>query len=305
MNETVTRVSPSRLATYAACPRQYEYDSEWSVEAPEESRRYLDRGLAYHGAIEDTCTWVADHSGSPTDEEIRAYAAEAIDRQWTSHTDRSEYASDAQYAYDREVATTGVAAYFAEDGLEHARNSVTQEGWLTCNRGDVHLHGRVDNIVRTDDGLQVIDYKGSLSGIVSGRTHDRIEEHHDGEAYHADILRSVFQAATYIEGAKRTDHYEPGMDVEFTFYGLLHSVDRNPGRDGITVTVEANARNVGWIYDAHEDAIWSIIEDCYDGILDREFAPEPWDEIQEQTYGDCSYQGMCGDYLGAEVGLDD
>lgn len=305
MSDDVVRVSPSSLATYATCPRQFEYDKAWSVESPEDSRRYLDRGLAYHGAIEDTCAWVAEQPEVPTDEEIQTYAREAIERRWTKHAARDEYASDAQFAYDRQVAIAGVDAYFAENGLEHARNSVAQEGWLRCDRGDVHLHGRVDNIVRTDDGLQIIDYKGSLSGIVSGRTHDRIETHQAGEEYHADILKSVFQAATYIEGAKATEHYEPGMDVEFTFYGVLYDVDRTPGQDGLTVTVDGKSRDVSWIYDAHEKSIWSLIEDCYTGIVDREFAPEPWDAIQENACEDCSYQGMCGDYIGAEVSLDD
>lgn len=305
MSEDVVRVSPSRLATYATCPRQYEYDKEWTVESPEESRRYLDRGLAYHGAIEDTCAWVGDQPDSPTDDEIQAFAHEAIERRWADGTDRDEYTSDAQYAYDRQVAVAGVDAYFAEVGLEHARNSVEQEGWLTCDRGDVHLHGRVDNIVRTDEGLQIIDYKGSLSGIVSGRSHEKIEAHHAGEEYQADILKSVFQAAAYIEGAKATAHYEPGMEIEFTFYGVLSSVDRTPGPDGISVEVTGTPRDVGWIYEAHEDTIWSLIEDCYTGIVDGEFAPDPWEEIREHACGDCPYQGMCGDYVGAEVRLDD
>ncbi|MFD1647977.1 PD-(D/E)XK nuclease family protein [Haloarchaeobius litoreus] len=305
MSEDVSRVSPSRLATYATCPRKYEYDKEWSVESPEESRRYLDRGLAYHGAIEDTCAWATDQPESPTDDEIQTYAHEAIERRWDEHADRDEYASDAQFAYDRQVAIAGVDAYFAAAGLEHARNSVEQEGWLTCDRGDVHLRGRVDNIVRTDEGLQIIDYKGSLSGIVSGRTHNRIEAHHAGEEYHASILKSVFQAATYIEGAKATEHYEPGMDIEFTFYGVLYNVDRTPGHDGISVEVTGKSRDVGWIYEAHEDTIWSLIDDCYTGIVDGEFTPEPWEEIHENACGDCSYQGMCGDYIGAEVSLDD
>ncbi|WP_256301690.1 PD-(D/E)XK nuclease family protein [Haloarchaeobius salinus] len=305
MSEDIIRVSPSRLATYATCPRQYEYDKEWSVESPEESRRYLDRGLAYHGAIEDTCAWVADQPEPPTDDEIQTYAHEAIERRWDEQADREEYASDAQFAYDRQVAIAGVDAYFAAAGLEHARNSVEQEGWLTCDRGDVHLRGRVDNIVRTDEALQIIDYKGSLSGIVSGRTHNRIETHHAGEEYHASILKSVFQAATYIEGAKATEHYEPGMDIEFTFYSVLYNVDRTPGHDGISVEVTGKSRDVGWIYEAHEDTIWSLIDDCYTGIVDGEFMPEPWEEIHENACGDCSYQGMCGDYIGAEVSLDD
>ncbi|WP_435348531.1 PD-(D/E)XK nuclease family protein [Haloarchaeobius sp. HRN-SO-5] len=305
MSDGVRRVSPSSLAVYAACPRQYQYDKVWDVASPEESRRYLDRGLAYHGAIEDTCAWAAGQDEPVTDSEIQEYARSAIEDRWVTETDRGEYASDAQYAYDRRLAVAAVAAYFREDGLEHARNSVEQEAWLTCDRGDVHLHGRVDNVVATDEGLQIIDYKGSLTGIVSGRTEGKIEEHHAGEAYHASILKSVFQAAAYIEGAKNTDHYRPGMDVEFTFYGVMQDRERIPERDGITVEVSGRGRDVGRIYDEHEDTIWELVADCYRGIVDAEHEPVPWDRIRENACGDCAYRGMCGDYLGEEVRLDD
>lgn len=305
MTDDPRRLSPSSLATYAACPRQYEYDKAWGVETPEESRRYLDRGLAYHGAIEDTCEWVADQPGEPSDDEIQSVASDAIARRWADQTDPDEYASDAQYRYDREVAVAGVEAYFADVGLEHARQSVAQESWLTCDRGDVHLHGRVDNVVRTDDGLQIIDYKGSLNGIVSGASHDLIDAHHAGEEYRPDILKSVFQAATYIEGAKNTSHYEEGMDVEFTFYSVLYDVDRTPGRDGLTVDVRGKGRDVGWIYEQHEDTIWALLESCYKGVVDRAFDPEPWDAIREEVCEDCAFRRMCGDYIGSEVAVDD
>lgn len=297
-------VSPSSLAVYATCPRQYEYDKVWAVETPEASRRYLDRGLVYHGVIEDVCEAVADDP-TMTDEDIRALALERVDTRWRDETDRREYASDAQYAYDRDLTAAAIDAFFEHDGIEHARNSVAIEKWLQCERDGVHLRGRADNIIRTDDGLRVVDYKGSFNDIVSSYTADRIAAHRDGEEYAAGILKSVFQAATYIEGAKGLDVYEPGMDVEFTFYGLLNNKSRERSLDGIQVSVRGYGRDVGAIYREHEAVIWALIRDCYEGILAENYEPDRFEAIREHACDECDYRAMCADYLGAEVRVDE
>lgn len=296
------RVSPSSLAVYATCPRQYEYDAVWDVETPEESRRYLDRGLVYHGVIEDVCEEVADNPGLD-DEAIRSFARQRTADRWADQTSRSEYASDAQYAYDQDVVHAAIASYFADEGITHVRNSIGTEQWLECERDGVYLSGRADNIVRTDDGLHVIDYKGSLNGIVSWQSADDIPAHHAEEEYAASILKSVFQAATYIEGAKTLPAYEPGMDVEFTFYALLYDKTRERHVDGLQVDVDGYGRAVGDIYRNYKDDIWAIISDAYQGICEAAYEPRRWEDIREHACGDCEYQAMCGDYLAAEVQL--
>lgn len=304
MTDARPRVSPSHLAVYAVCPRQYFFDKIWSVEAPERSRRYLDRGLAYHGAIEETCNTVKDNEGM-SDADIVDTARAAIEDRWEQEIDREEYASQAQYEYDRELTVSAVVNYFESDGAEHARRSIGTERWLTCDYNGVRLHGRVDNIVRTDDGLEIIDYKGSLNNIVSGSSADQIEEHRNQEDHCGDILKSVFQAAAYTEGVKETAEYEPGMDIEFTYYGVMHDKDRQPGLDGIRVSANGNDRQVGWIYEAYHDQIWALIDDCYEGICTEDHEAEPWELIQEHACSECDYQQMCPDYLGQEVRVDD
>ena len=64
--------------------------------------------------------------------------------------------------------------------------------------------------------------------------------------------------------------------------------------DGVTVVFAEGEGDLG-----------SLIDDCYTGIVDGRFDPTPWEEIRENACGDCAYQGMCGDYIGAEVSLDD
>lgn len=295
-----SKVSPSRLATYATCPRQYEYDYVWDVETPEVSRRYFDRGQVYHKAIEDTCEAVDDEPGL-TDDEIRAVARERTAARWESETDRDEYVSDAQYAYDESLVHSGVEAYFDGEGVDHVRQSVGTEIWLECERDGVVLSGRADNLVRTDDGLLVIDYKGSLNGIVSWQSIDDVAAHRTGEEYAPGRLKSVFQAACYIEGAKNHPAYEPEMDVEFTFYGILASTDTEHHVDGLRVDVDGRGRDVGDVYRTNEDEIWALIADCWAGIQAEAHAPERFEEIREETCSACDYRAMCGDYLGAEV----
>ncbi len=285
---------------YATCPRQYEYDKVWGVETPEESRRYLDRGLVYHGVIEDVCHIVADNPGMD-DAEIRAAARQRVDERWDEETSRSEYVSDAQYVYDRDVTRAGIAAYFADVGITHVRNSIGTEEWLECSRGGAYLVGRADNIVRTDEGVCVIDYKGSLRNLISSPSAEDIPAHRAGDEYIAGKLKSVFQAATYIEGAKNLSAYDAGMDVEFTFYGLLASTNRERHIDGIQVDVEGAERDVGGIYRAYEDEIWALIQETYQGIVAGEYEPTRWDDITEHACEECAYNGMCGEYLAEAV----
>lgn len=302
MSSGPQRVSPSALGTFAVCPRQYEYERVWKVSAPERTERYLNRGLAYHGVLEDLCESVAEHPGL-SDEEIRTEAQSLLDTRWDRHVDPTEYYSDAQRQYDRAIVDRAIASYLDGDGLAHVRNSIETEVWLECDRNGAHLLGRADNVVRTDSGLQVIDYKGSLKGIVTSKSAGDVVDHLEREEYAPDRLKSVFQAATYIEGAKQLDAYEPGMDVEFTFYGLLANKDRHESLDGIEVTVSGYGRDVAAIYEEYREPIWDLIKDYYDRIVAADLQIDRWSEVRENACGDCDYSEMCANYLGAEVGV--
>lgn len=294
------RVSPSALATFAACPRQYEYDRVWDVTAPDRSERYLNRGLVYHGVLEDVCErfgGVEDCS----DDAIRSAARSALDERWERHVDPGEYYSDAQRADDRALVERAIESYLDDEGVRHVRDSVAAEVWLRCERDGVALVGRADNVVRTDEGLRVIDYKGSLKRVVSRYSASDVAEHASGEAYAPDRLKSAFQAATYIEGAKRLDAYEPGSEVAFTFYGLTADTDHTPSIDGVEVSASGRSRDVTGIYEDHEDEIWALATEYYERIVTGDYAVDRWPEIREHACGDCDYRTMCADYLGAEV----
>lgn len=305
MTDDVRRLSPSRLAVYGTCPRQYEYDRVWDVETPEESRRYMDRGLIYHAAIEHTCDAVRDADRNLSDDEIHRMAIEAVEAEWEARAKRSEYRSDAQFEYDRTLTRSAVDSFFETDGLEHARRSVATEETVICDRNGRHLKGRADNIVRTDDGLHVYDYKGSFGGIISWHTADSIPLHREGEEFIPGKLKSLFQAAIYIEGAKNLDVYEPGMDVQFSFYALLKSKTRQGHPDGLQVSASGYPREVTGIYEQYRAEIWALVETCYDGIVSEQYEPTRFEQIRDHVCEDCEYRSMCGDYLGAEVRIDE
>jgi len=81
---------------------------------------------------------------------------------------------------------------------------------------------RADNILRTDEGIHVIDYKRRLRDVITSNTASVLEDHLDGTDHDPKRVKNVFQAATYIEGIKQSDLYEDGMNIRFSFYGLLN-----------------------------------------------------------------------------------
>lgn len=297
----VTYLSPSRLATYATCPRQYEYRYDQEIATIDRTELYLNQGRAYHEAIEQVCA-----ATDPGDDAAEIYdrALAAFDECWAANFDADEYASRSHAAYQRAENLAGIEAFFdPEDGegIEHARRSIATETWVECARGDIGLRGIADNILRTDDGLHVIDYKRNLRGVISSYTADRLVDHLDGEAHEATRVKNTFQTAAYLEGVKNTDYYDPGMTVRFSFYGLLHKTDHESTPDGYTVTASGSERDTTEIYADHEATIWQLIEAAHRGITDRTFTPAPFELLQEEACPDCDYREMCPDRLGVEV----
>lgn len=301
-SDDVLWLSPSRLGVYAACPRRYQYEKEWEIGSPEQTRRYMDRGLALHGAIEDTCDRVRSEPDL-TDEAIQQVATDAVETRWERHADRDEYASEAHFDFDRRLCEAAIEDYFDDAGLGHARNSVATEAWLECRHEDVALRGRVDNVVRTDEGLRIIDYKSSLRGIISSGSKDAVTEHHDGEEHQPQRVKSMFQAAAYIEGVKDLPAYEPGMDIEFTYYGLLQHKETEGALEGLQVSVSGRGRDVGWIYESNYDAVWELIREYYEAIRAETYEPQRMELIRENACDDCTYRAMCPDYLAGEVSV--
>jgi putative RecB family exonuclease len=294
-------LSPSRLATYATCPRQYDYGYVHDVTTPDRTELYLNQGKIYHETIEDVCD-ATDPDDAP--ETIFERAMDIFDAKWAEHSTPEDYESEAHQEYQRLENHAAISAFFdpdGGDGIDHARQSVATECWVECERDGRGLHGKADNVLRTEDGLHVIDYKRNLRDVLSSGTADRLGDHLDGEAHEPKRVRNAFQTAVYIEGVKNEPFYEEGMEVRFSFYGLLNRTSFESTPTGYEVSARGYPRETTEIYDEHYDTIWALIRAAHDGITSESFAPEPFDLINEEACPDCEYREMCADRLSKEV----
>ncbi|MDL0135057.1 RecB family exonuclease [Halobacterium salinarum] len=294
-------LSPSRLATYATCPRQYDYGYVQDVNPPDRTELYLNQGTIYHETIEDVCdaTGRDDTPAAIYDRAIRVFA-----EKWDEHSSPDDYESDAHQAYQRAENRAAIASFFdpdGGDGIEHARSSVATECWVECEVDGRELHGKADNIIRTDDGLHIFDYKRNTDGVLSSGTAEYLDEHLDGEGHEPKRVRNAFQTATYIEGVKNEPFYEDGMEIRFSFYGLLNSTSFDSNSSGYDVSARGWPRETTEIYEEHYDTIWALIRAAHDGITGEMYDPEPIDLITEEACPDCDYREMCADRLATEV----
>lgn len=297
----VTYLSPSRLATYADCSRKFDYDYVQNVESPDETKLYLNQGLAYHETIEAVC----DATG-PDDSPERIYdrALSSFETKWEEHLNPNEYASQSHQAYQRAENRAAIESFFdpdGGDGIGHARRSVETEKWIECVHDGLGLHGKVDNILRTDEGLHLIDYKRTLSNVISSRTAEVLMDHLEGEDHDPPRVKNALQTATYIEGIKQSDLYEAGMSVRFSFYGLLNNRSFESSPTGYDISARGYPRETTGIYEEYYDTIWALITRAHEGITTESYDPEPFVLISEEACPDCSYSDMCTDYLAEEV----
>ncbi|SEW01337.1 PD-(D/E)XK nuclease family protein [Halobacterium jilantaiense] len=294
-------LSPSRLATYATCPRQYDYGYVQDVNTPDRTELYLNQGTIYHETIEDVCD-ETDRDDAP--ETIHERAMRVFDAKWAEHSTAEDYESDAHQAYQRAENRAGIAAFFdpdGGDGIEHARRSVATEVWVECECDGVRLHGKADNVVRTDEGLHIFDYKRNVRGVLTPWTAQYLADHRDGDAHEPKRVRNAFQTATYVEGVKNEAFYEADMEVRFSFYGLLHDTDFTSTPDGYEVSASGKERETTELYEEHYDTIWALIREAHDGITSERYEPAFFELITEEACPDCDYREMCADRLSTEV----
>ena len=297
----VTYLSPSRLATYLDCQRKFDYKYVQEISTPDKSRLYLNQGQVYHQTIEDVC-----EASDPDDDAVVIHrrAMETFTEKWAEHADPDEYESLAHQEYQREENRAAVAAFFDPDdgdGIEHARRSVATEKWVECVRDGYGLHGKADNVLRTEDGLHLIDYKRTVDGIITSYTAKYLEEHLRGETYETARVKNALQTATYIEGIKQSDLYEDGMEIRFTFYGLLHYREFDSSPDGYEISVRSHTRETTDVYEDYHETIWELIRTAHDGITDGHHNPDPFDLINEEACPECDYREMCPEYISVEV----
>ena len=297
----VVSLSPTRLATYAVCPRQYEYEYVDTISTPDATKLYLNQGRAYHQTIETVCVESARDDDPVI---IHERALDVFERKWAEHIDPAEYASAAHQEFQRRENLAAVDAFFdpnGGEGIEHARKSVATELWIACERNGIGLHGYIDNVLRDGNTLHLVDYKRNVRGVLGDWSGDRLGDHLDGTAYEAQRVKNAFQTAAYIEGVKASPVYEPGMTVRFSFYGLLHKTEVQSTPGGYEIAATGKARETTQVYQEYHDTIWKLIERAHHGITTENYEPAPFELIREAACGDCDYRPMCADYLATEV----
>jgi hypothetical protein len=301
------RISPSGLATYWTCPRQYEFKYEHGLkgEPSRDRERYFNRGSVLDTALQITAE---ETTRETADETIRALAREHFSKQWDATTALETYPSPAAYEYDRKVSLAAIEDYLAPPdgaGLSHLRRSVGTElhlDWIDDELGP--LHGYADMLVETDTGLLIIDYKASYSGSrFPNKNGSDLEKQLTGEKHYPTRLKKWLQIAMYWRGLTEHELYTAGDDVEFMFYGLIGSTDRTPTADGYEVDVSGKAWEMTDLYHEYQDVFQTLLEDGIAGIRSTEFDPteNAWALIQDEACEDCDFGAACGDYLAEEV----
>jgi putative RecB family exonuclease len=142
----LVRVTPARLAAWAACPRRYRLLHL--------ARPPLPRGGAWAHSTLGAVVHLALRAlfDLPPERRTPSAAAALVDRNWSSEG----FGSAAQAAEQRDRARGWVAAY-AE---EHADVEVAGvERWVSARTGRIVAEGRVDRVDRRGDELVVVDYK--------------------------------------------------------------------------------------------------------------------------------------------------
>lgn len=302
------RLSPSRLATYMTCPRQFEFEYVHELEGADNSdmQRYFDRGRVLDTALQQTADAVSEKTATDT---VQLLARENFADQWASRTDLENYPSPASYEYDRRLSKAAIEDYLDPrtdgEGVRHLKRSVGTEVHLEWTDDDLGaLHGYADNIVRTEDGFLIIDYKASFSSRrFPNKSGSDLDSQLDGTGHYPSRLKKWLQIVLYCAGLKQDERYSPGDEIRFLFYGLIGSNTRKPTDDGYSVSVSGKAWDMTDLYRDYNDDLWAYISANVGAMRTEAFDPtgESWELVQENTCGDCDYQRACGDYLAEEV----
>jgi RecB family exonuclease len=147
------RVTPSKLATWADCPRRYRMN-------------YLDRPTPPRGGA-----WAHSTLGAVVHNALRAFfdlpvprrTPEAAGALVVSNWSGEGFADGAQAAEYRDRARGWVSDYVT--GLDPGADPVGLERWVSAPAGRIVAEGRVDRIDQRGAELVIVDYKTGRHGL--------------------------------------------------------------------------------------------------------------------------------------------
>ncbi len=174
MPTKLVRVTPSKLTTWADCPRRYRM-------------AYLDRPTPPRGGA-----WAHNTLGAVVHNALRAFFDQPVQRRTVAEAEalvvkywKSEGFRDADQASTyRYRARDWVAGYVA--GLDPSFEPIGLERWVSTPTGGIIAEGRVDRIDERHGELVIVDYK-------TGR-----------QALTVDDARGSIALALYALAARRT-----------------------------------------------------------------------------------------------------
>ncbi|MFC5287332.1 RecB family exonuclease [Actinokineospora guangxiensis] len=174
MPKRLIKVTPSKLGTWADCPRRFRM-------------AYLDRPTPARGG-----PWAHSTLGAVVHNALkalfdlpqRARSADAAAGLVRTHWKDDGFADAAQAAEHRDRAAGWVHDYVAE--LDVAHEPVGLERWVSAPVGSLVAEGRVDRIDQRGDEVVIVDYKTGRHGLTT------------------DDARGSQALALYVLAARRT-----------------------------------------------------------------------------------------------------
>jgi putative RecB family exonuclease len=155
MPKRLIKVTPSKLGTWADCPRRFRM-------------AYLDRPTPARGG-----PWAHSTLGAVVHNALkalfdlpqRARSADAAAGLVRTHWKDDGFADAAQAALHRDRAAGWVHDYVAE--LDVAHEPVGLERWVSAPVGSLVAEGRVDRIDQRGDEVVIVDYKTGRHGLTT------------------------------------------------------------------------------------------------------------------------------------------
>ena len=141
------RISPTKLNTYLACPRQYYF--AYLAKYPRRPRAYYSFGSSLHAALQDF-----HREGGAGTQQVETLLSNLEDS-WVA----AGYASSEEQAERLQAGQEMLAAYYQHAEAQQAE-TILVEKMLSLPQEEFVLAGRVDRVDRWPDGLvEVVDYK--------------------------------------------------------------------------------------------------------------------------------------------------
>jgi RecB family exonuclease len=199
-----SRLSPSALARYRACPKQFYLCDIERVSRDEVKSPNLAQGNAVHEALHLFYGLSLEYrSGENLERCLRSV--------WKNH-------ARGVFQTREEEAAAGIASLsmlrsYAET-FDISVEPVVRERWVGVRVGGVRLYGKIDRADRLGAGLDLIDYK-------TGR-----------RALEAEDLRHEPAVQVYVLGAEATFHL-PVERMRFIYLALGREVVWEPEREDV------------------------------------------------------------------------